>query len=56
MDKCEGERVLDEVEQEDEDRQSIVQEILRRSTDFLRRIIVPVERECHNEVGGGARR
>ena len=32
-----------EVEQEDEDRQSIVQDILRESTDFLRRIIVPVE-------------
>ena len=32
-----------EVEQEDEGRQSIVQESLRKSTDFLRRIIVPGE-------------
>ena len=32
-----------EVEQEDEDRQSIVQDILRKKTHFLRRIIVPVE-------------
>ena len=32
-----------EVEQEDEDEQSIEQDILRKSTDFLRRIIVPVE-------------
>ena len=32
-----------EVEPEDEDRQSIVQDILRKSTDFLMRIIVPVE-------------
>ena len=32
-----------EVEQEDKDRQSIVQDILRESTDFSRRIIAPVE-------------
>ena len=32
-----------EVEQEDEDRQSNVEDILRKSTDFLRRIILPVE-------------
>ena len=31
------------VEQEDEERQSIVQGILRKSTDLLRRVIVPVE-------------
>ena len=37
-----------EVEQEDEDRQSIVQDILRKSMDALRRIIVPVESQ-----GGG---
>ena len=44
MDKREGEReCYNVVEQEDEDLQSIVQEILRTRTDFLRRIIVPVE-------------
>ena len=43
MDKCEGERLYNEVEQEDEDRQSIAQDILGKSTDFLKRIIVPVE-------------
>ena len=36
-----------EVEQEDEGRQSIVQDILRKSMDSLRRIIVPVD-----EMGG----
>ena len=37
------EECCNEVEQEDEERQSIVQDILRKRTDFLRRIIVPVE-------------
>ena len=32
-----------EVEQEDEERKSIVQQILQKSTDFLGRILVPVE-------------
>ena len=32
-----------EVEREDEERKCIVQQILQKSTDFLRRIIVPVE-------------
>ena len=31
-----------EVEQEDDERKSIVQQILQKSTDFLRRIMVPV--------------
>ena len=43
MDKCECERCCNEVELADEDQQSIVQDILRKSTDFPRRIIVPVE-------------
>ena len=30
-----------EVKQEDDERKSVVQHILQRSTDFLRRIIVP---------------
>ena len=32
-----------EVEQEDEDRPGIAQDILQMSTDFLRRIILPVD-------------
>ena len=40
-----------EVEQEDEHRKTIAQQIVHRSTDFLRRIIVPVRRarrgHCH---------
>ena len=32
-----------EVKQEDDERKSLVQQLLQRSTDFLRRIIVPVE-------------
>ena len=32
-----------EVEQKDEERKSIVQQILDKSTDFLRRVTVPVE-------------
>ena len=32
-----------EVTQEDDERKSIVQQILHRSRDFLRRIIVPVQ-------------
>ena len=32
-----------QVEQEDDGRQSNVEDILRKSTDFLRRIIVPVD-------------
>ena len=43
MDKSDGKRIYKEVEQEDEDRQRIVQDVLRKSADFLRRIIVPVE-------------
>ena len=35
-----------EVEQEDDARQSIAQQILQKSTDFLTRIIVPVERDA----------
>ena len=36
-----------EEEQEDDERKFIVQQILRKSTDFLRRIIVPVGRRDH---------
>ena len=35
--------LFNEVEQIDEDRKSIAQSILQRSTNFLRRIIVPIE-------------
>ena len=42
--KREGER-FSEVEQEDEGRLSTAQDIWRKSTDVLRRIIVPVEEQ-----------
>ena len=33
-----------QAQQDDDQRKSIVQQIIQKSTDFLRRIIVPVER------------
>ena len=45
MDGRNAARVHREVKQEDEERKSIVQQIMHKSTDFQRRIIMPIERQ-----------